>query len=204
MEIIFKIFLIHEGVYEKMNTNVKKLTMIAVAVAINIVGSKISLLFSLPIFLDSIGTMLAAIVLGPVAGGAAALVGGLINGVLGDVYAIYFSFSGVVMGVIAGWLFHNKKSTVVSTLWKTFVVVLPASALSACIETFLFGGITSAAFTTFIVQALAQTALKLFGGAFVTQFVTDYIDKLIAIVLVIVCSKRLPYEMTHFETQNCD
>ena len=173
----------------------KSLVIMAAAVAINIVGSKIALLLNLPIFLDSIGTILAAITLGPIAGGLVALVGGLINGVLGDIYAIYFSVSGIIMGVIAGLLFHKKKLTFVSNLWKTFLVVLPASLISACIETFLFGGITSAVVTTFIVQALAQTALKLFGGAFLTQLVTDYIDKLIAVVLVTVCVKHLPKEM---------
>jgi energy-coupling factor transport system substrate-specific component len=177
----------------------KKLVLMAAAVAINIVGSKIALMLSLPIFLDSIGTILAAITMGPVAGGLVALVGGLINGALGDIYAIYFSISGVIMGVIAGLLFYKKKLTYVSDLWKTFLVVLPASMVSACIETFLFGGITSAVVTTFIVQALAQTALKLFGSAFVTQLVTDYIDKLIAVVLVTVCVKHLPKDVLNFE-----
>lgn len=177
----------------------KKLVLMAAAVAINIVGSKIALMLSLPIFLDSIGTILAAITMGPVAGGLVALVGGLINGALGDIYAIYFSISGVIMGVIAGLLFYKKKLTYVSDLWKTFLVVLPASVVSACIETFLFGGITSAVVTTFIVQALAQTALKLFGSAFVTQLVTDYIDKLIAVVLVTVCVKHLPKDVLNFE-----
>ena len=178
--------------------NVKKLTFIAIAVAINIVGSKLALLFNLPIFLDSIGTMLAGIAIGPFAGALTALVGGLINGVLGDIYAIYFSLSGMLMGIMAGLLLHNRKHTILSIVWKNILIVLPASALSACIETFLFGGITSAAVTTFIVQALAQTGLKLLGSSFLTQFVTDYIDKLIAIVLVEVCLKRLPYEMTNF------
>lgn len=182
-----------------MNTNVKKLTLIAAAVAINIVGSKIALLFNLPIFLDSIGTMLAGIVLGPVAGGITALVGGLISGVLGDVYAIYFSLSGVLMGVIAGVVFYKKKTSFASIFWKTLIVTLPASALSACIETFLFGGITSAVVTTFLIQALSQTALKLFGSAFLTQAVTDYVDKLIAIILVMESLKRLPDSLLKFD-----
>ena len=182
-----------------MSNNTKKLTFIALAVAINIVGSKLALFLSLPIFLDSIGTILAAIALGPLAGGATALIGGLINGALGDVYAIYFSVSGVLMGVIAGFLFHNKKNSTPSLFWKGLIVTLPASALSACIETFLFGGITSAVVTTFIIQALSQTALKLFGSAFLTQAVTDYVDKMVAILLVVFSMKNLPYELTHFE-----
>lgn len=182
-----------------MNKNVKRITLIAAAVAINIVGSKLSLLLSLPVYLDSIGTMLAGITMGPVAGGLAALVGGLINGALGDVYAIYFSLSGVLMGVLAGLLLHGKKTDLLSLIWKTFIIVLPASALSSCIETFLFDGITSAVFTTFVVRVLSQTALKLLGGAFVTQLVTDYVDKLLANILVSVSVKHLPYEFTHFD-----
>ena len=187
-----------------MKIDIKKMSFIAVAVAINIVGSKLALLLSLPVFLDSIGTMLAGIALGPVAGGLTALVGGLINGALGDIYAIYFSLSGVLMGVIAGLLMHNKKNTYVSAIWKTLIITLPASALSACIETFLFDGITSAVVTTFIIQALSQTALKLFGSAFLTQAVTDYADKLIAILLVVASMKHLPYELTHFEDKKTD
>ncbi len=185
-----------------MSNNTKKLTFIALAVAINIVGSKLAILLSLPIFLDSIGTILAAITLGPLAGGATALIGGLINGALGDVYAIYFSVSGVLMGVIAGFLFHNTKNSTLSLFWKCLIVTLPASALSACIETFLFGGITSAVVTTFIIQALSQTALKLFGSAFLTQAVTDYVDKMVAVLLVVFSMKNLPYELTHFEEKD--
>lgn len=182
-----------------MKINIKKLTFIAVAVAINIAGSKLALFLKLPIFLDCIGTMLSAIALGPAAGALTALVGGLINGALGDVYSIYFSASGVLMGVLAGFLFHKKKLTIPSIVWKTLIVTLPASALSACIETFLFGGITSAVVTTFIIQALSQTGMKLFGRAFLVQAATDYVDKLFAIILVAVCMKRLPYELTHFD-----
>ena len=183
-----------------MKNNTKKLTFIALAVAINIAGSKLALLLHLPIFLDSIGTMFAAVVLGPLGGAAAALVGGLINGVLGDVYAIYFSLSGVLMGLIAGALFHGKEECPTRALfWKTLVVTLPASALSACIETFLFGGITSAATTTFIIQVLSHTALRLFGSAFIIQTITDYADKFIALFLVMLCMGNLPYEFTHVE-----
>lgn len=185
-----------------MNTKTKRLTVIALAVAINIVGAKISLFFKCPLYLDSIGTILSGIVLGPVAGGLTAFVGGLINTVLGDEFAIYFAFSGVLMGIIAGLLMHNRKNTWVNAIWKTFLIVLPASALSACIETFLFGGITSAAFTTFAIQALSQTAMKLIGSAFLVQLGTDYADKLLAVALVLACMKRLPYEMTHFATKS--
>ena len=48
------------------------------------------------------------------------------------------------------------------------------------------------------LQVLSQTALRLFGSAFIIQAITDYADKLIALFLVMVCMGNLPYEFTHF------
>jgi energy-coupling factor transport system substrate-specific component len=107
----------------------------------------------------------------------------------------------MLMGLIAGLLFHNKKISKPSVIWRCALVTVPASALSALIETILFDGITSAVVTTLIIQTLSKTSMKLFGSAFLTQAVTDYVDKFIAIVLVLVLVKRLPYELTHFESK---
>jgi energy-coupling factor transport system substrate-specific component len=178
---------------------VKHLTIIALAVAINIVGAKISLIAHLPLFCDSIGTMCAGYVLGPVGGLLTALVGSLINGVSGDVYSFYFAPSGMLMGLLAGWVLHNKKITKPSLIWRTACITVPASAVSAFIETVLFGGITSATFTTAVVQALSKTVMSLFGSAFLTQAITDYIDKGLAIILVMVVIHRLPSSMTHID-----
>lgn len=181
-----------------MKNNTKKLVLIALAVAINIAGSKLSVLFSLPIFLDSIGTILTGMILGPIGGAGVGLVGGLVNGILGDVYSIYFSPSGIIMGLMAGLLLHNRKTTKVSMLWKTLVIVLPASIVSAVIETIVFGGVTSATFTTAAIAILSHTAMSLFGSAFITQLITDYIDKLLAVALVRVCYKHIPSNLKEF------
>ena len=55
-----------------MNTNrTLKLTTLALCGVINILGGTIALLLRLPVYLDSIGTVLAAALFGPAAGGAA-------------------------------------------------------------------------------------------------------------------------------------
>lgn len=181
-----------------MKNNTRKLVLIALAVAINIAGSKLSVLLSLPIFLDSIGTILAGMVLGPIGGAGVGLVGGLVNGILGDIYSIYFSPSGMIMGLMAGLLLHNRKTTKLSMLWKSFVIVLPASIVSAFIEAIVFGGVTSATFTTAAIAVLSNTAMSLVGSAFVTQLVTDYVDKLLAVALVRAAYKHIPDDLKQF------
>ncbi len=177
------------------NKNITRMTLIALCVAVNIAGSKIALFMSLPIFLDSIGTIMSGMLLGPWAGMLTALVGGLVNGALGDIYSIYFAPSGMIMGLIAGFVLHGKKNTYINMIWKTVIIVIPASAVSALIEVVVFGGVTSAMVTTALIQIMSKTVMSMFGSAFVVQLVTDYIDKLIAVALVTTVYKRLPSNM---------
>ena len=49
----------------KSKYNVKTMTLISLGIAINIVGAFIALGLKLPIYLDSIGTIMIAAILGP-------------------------------------------------------------------------------------------------------------------------------------------
>ena len=74
-----------------MNTNrTLKLTTLALCGVINILGGTIALLLRLPVYLDSIGTVLAAALFGPAAGLVPGLISGLISGMTSDVYAFYY------------------------------------------------------------------------------------------------------------------
>jgi energy-coupling factor transport system substrate-specific component len=169
----------------------KVLTFIALSVAVNVVGSKVAILLSLPIFLDSIGTILAGAVIGPWGGLLTALVGGLLNGALGDIYSIWFAPSGMLMGLLAGVFLHKKVITKPSIIWRTAAISLPASFVSSLISTYLFSGITTAVITTALVQALSKTVFSLLTSAFLVQSVTDYVDKLIAVIIVYVFVRRV-------------
>ena len=69
-----------------MNTNrTLKLTTLALCGVINILGGTIALLLRLPVYLDSIGTVLAAALFGPAAG----LVPGLISGLMSMRFTIF-------------------------------------------------------------------------------------------------------------------
>ena len=75
-----------------MNTNrTLKLTTLALCGVINILGGTIALLLRLPVYLDSIGTVLAAALFGPAAGLVPGLISGLISGMTSDVYAFYYN-----------------------------------------------------------------------------------------------------------------
>ena len=157
--------------------SVQKICMIAFAICINFVGGQIALFLKLPIYLDSIGTVFVAAVLGPFYGMLPNLLSGLLMGMTVDIYSLYYAPVGILLGFVTGLVyrkFQPKK-------WQIF----PA---------FLFGGITSSG-STVLVQLLAKTPLGMVGSCFVVQFITDYIDRVLCIAVAAVLITALRKSM---------
>lgn len=169
--------------------SVHKITLIALAIVINIVGSYIALGLHLPIYLDSIGTIMTAILLGPFYGLFPGVLSALITGMTSDIYALYYMPVGIVLGVMTGFVFQKNKSN--KLFVKSFCISVPASLISACITAIVFGGITSSG-STMLVQLLAKTPLGLMLSCLIVQFFTDYFDRLLSLWLVFSVIKKLP------------
>lgn len=174
--------------------SVHKITLIALAIVINIVGSYIALGLHLPIYLDSMGTIMTAILLGPFYGLFPGVLSALITGMTSDIYALYYMPVGIVLGVMTGFVFQKNKSN--KLFIKAFYISIPASLISACITANVFGGITSSG-STMLVQLLAKTPLGLTLSCLIVQFFTDYFDRLLSLWLVFSVIKKLPDSLTN-------
>lgn len=169
--------------------SVHKITLIALAIVINIVGSYIALGLHLPVYLDSMGTIMTAILLGPFYGLFPGVLSALITGMTSDIYALYYMPVGIVLGVMTGFVFQKNKSN--KLFVKSFCISVPASLISACITANVFGGITSSG-STMLVQLLAKTPVGLTLSCLIVQFFTDYFDRLLSLWLVLSVIKKLP------------
>lgn len=174
--------------------SVHKITLIALAIVINIVGSYIALVLHLPIYLDSMGTIMTAILLGPFYGLFPGVLSALVTGMTSDIYALYYMPVGIVLGVMTGFVFQKNKSN--KLFVKSFCISVPASLISACITANVFGGITSSG-STMLVQLLAKTPLGLTLSCLIVQFFTDYFDRLLSLWLVFSVIKKLPDSLTN-------
>lgn len=174
--------------------SVHKITLIALAIVINIVGSYIALVLHLPIYLDSMGTIMTAILLGPFYGLFPGVLSALVTGVTSDIYALYYMPVGIVLGVVTGFVFQKNKSN--KLFVKSFCISVPASLISACITATVFGGITSSG-STMLVQLLAKTPVGLTLSCLIVQFFTDYFDRLLSLWLVFSVIKKLPDWLTN-------
>lgn len=155
----------------------------ALAIAINIVGGFIALGLRLPIYLDGIGTVLIGFVLGPKWGAVAGFVSASTNGVLFDIYSFYFSPAQIILGALSGLIPRLKSGSVKEKILLNFIVATPIAIVSAIITAKIFGTVTSSG-SSYLVQILRAFGTNDVLAVFIIQFITDYFDKLFAILLV--------------------
>lgn len=198
-----------------------QICLIALAIVINVVGGQLALALRLPIYLDSIGTIMIGAVLGPWCGLIPGLLGGLIMALTGDIYSLYFAPVGMIIGFMSG-LAHtglsglkradgtsvgNKISRVLSLghinggkdiaimVVRAFMISLPGTVVSALICTVLFGGVTSSGSAVLVQFLAAKTPLGMTASIIVVQFLTDFCDRVVSLALVMAMLRVLPVSM---------
>ena len=175
--------------------NLSGICFLALAAVLNIVGANLALALRLPIYLDSIGTMLGAAMLGPVYGMLPGAVSALLDGFTTDVYALYYLPVQLVTGLLTGLAFRLLRPKNVRSVWKilpaSLMISLPGTVVSSAITALVFGGITSSG-STVLVQLLHGAGLNLTASVCVVQAATDYLDRVVSFALTVILMAALP------------
>ncbi|NWG35415.1 MAG: ECF transporter S component [Chloroflexi bacterium] len=152
--------------------------LIPVAIAINLTIGQIVLVLKLPVYLDSIGTVLVGVICGPWAG---ALTGALSNIIAGIILAPdWFPWFPVaaVIGATAGVMANIGYF---KTWWKVvvtgFVIAIMATIVGTPISIIIFGGI-SASGSSLITAFLLETGRSLLASVLTTNFISEPLDKI--------------------------
>lgn len=172
------------------------LALIPRAVALNLALGAVVAALKLPVFLDSVGTILVAALAGPL---PAVLTGIASNTVLGLLSSpVFFAFIPVtvVIGGIAGLMaklgaFRSVKRAIAAGA----LLGLFSGATSVPIVIGLFGGLTSSG-TGLVTIALRAAGLPLWPAATIASVGTDVVDKALSFALVALVLARLPSRIT--------
>lgn len=177
----------------RLEFSTKALVLIPITAGINLIGGFLASSLKLPLFLDMIGTIIAAALAGP---WVAALVGLLTNVFLALVSnPVYLPYSlvSIASGLIAGYmiragLFKRIWGVVVTWLAVTFISVVIASTITV----FVFGGATGATGTSVFTATLIAATQKILSSVLATSFITNLIDRGIAFLVSYVLLRRIP------------
>lgn len=168
------------------------LVLISTCIAINMVLGQVASMIKLPIFLDSIGTFIAALLGGPWIAALTGLLTNLIWGLISSPVAATFAPVAMIIGIAAGYLarfgmFNNWYKVIISGVIITLCVTIVATP----IRTYLFAGVTGSG-ADFIVAYIHATGEKLWQSVASTIILANLADKIITGLIAWQLVKHLP------------
>lgn len=171
--------------------------MIPLGVAINFVGGQIATSLGLPIYLDSIGTIIVSAIMGPWIGATSGILFNIISSLVrGNIMASLFALCNLGSGVIVGYMarygkykkaWHIVVATLLVSLWNAIV--------AAPIAMVVYGGIDSNVGTNLMIVGLQALGNDLMGAAFLARIPANLVDKGIACVIAWIILRKLPENM---------
>ncbi len=176
--------------------SLRDLVVIRLGVAVNLVIGQVAAVLLLPVFLDTIGTVLVAALVGPRAAIAAGLTSQVLNAVLSGNFT-WLPF-GLVQIVIALYAAAASRLGAFRSLgWAVSAGVglgVVAASTSAPISYFLFGGVTAGG-VTLVTTVLRGLGAPLPVAVAAASYATDVLDKALVFALVAVVLRSIPSQM---------
>lgn len=165
--------------------------MIPIGIAINFVGGQIAILLKLPVYLDSIGTILVGATCGSLPGALVGLISNAINSITSPP-TFAFAVINVLFGLLAGWL---ARYGVFRSWWKSLLSAIPfaliGGVLGALITIWVFGGLAVGG-GAIIVGALVAMGMDVNAANFAAQLPMDILDKVPTVLIVFAIIRGIP------------
>lgn len=175
------------------------LVLIVISIAINVIGGQLSSITKLPIFLDSIGTIISALVAGPWVALFTGLLSNTLSSLIGGPIALAFAPVSMVIGLTAGLLARaGLFRTLPRVILSGVVITLVLTLVAVPIRVYLFGG-TSGSGADFFIAYLHAVGKDLFLSVSLTVIGANLVDKIISAIVAWLLIRRLPQRtLRHF------
>jgi energy-coupling factor transport system substrate-specific component len=173
------------------------LALIPRAVALNLALGAIVGALKLPVYLDSVGTVLVAVLAGPWAGVVTGVVSNSVLGLLVSPVLFAFIPVTVVIGALAGWAARvGAFRSLAGAIAAGVVIGVAAALMSAFIVIAFMGGLTASGTGLLTIAIRALSGVSVETAARIASVATDVVDKPLSCVLVYLVLERLPRRLS--------
>jgi energy-coupling factor transport system substrate-specific component len=163
------------------------------SLGLNFAGRAIAVTFGLPLFLDSIGTVLAGVVGGPWLGGSVGFISNLVSSNTVDPIAAPYALVSFAVGFAAGlarYLNWQKRVSGWVALWLvTFAI---ASVVSTPLNFLISNGNSGVGLGDSIYAGLSGAHIPRILAAFIGEAAIDLPDKLLTVAVALLIAQGLP------------
>lgn len=169
------------------------MVLIPAAVGINYVGKLIASALKLPLWLDSIGTVLAGMLAGPWIGAISGAANNIIFGVTADIISFWYLITSIAIGLLTGYFaFSGWISSVGRAIGLGLIVGGVAAIVSTPINVLLWEGQTGNVWGDALFATLVGNGWGVWPASFINSFVVDVPDKLATVIVSFLIVKALP------------
>jgi energy-coupling factor transport system substrate-specific component len=169
--------------------------LIAFGIALNLTIGQLTIALKIPLYLDSIGTIFVAVLVGPYAGIIAGSFANIMAAAFGNPTMMFFIPVVMVIGAFTGFLAGKGwfKHWYLCAVGGIFQGVL-AAAVSAPISSYLFGG-TMMAGTDALVYFFRSMGHNILTSVFYQGLTSDPMDKTVSYLIVFFILRNLPLRL---------
>lgn len=172
---------------------VYKLLLLPAAIGINYIGKLFAQLLSLPLWLDSIGTLFASMLGGPIIGALAGLINNVLYGLLLDTMSFAYGITSIAMGLLVGGM---SLRGFLGAWYKVLVmgafVALLAAIVSTPLNILFWGGETGIMWADSFAASLQGSIPAVWLTSFIAELAVDIPDKILSVFLSFGIYKALP------------
>ena len=168
----------------KLKKNYEICLFIIGCILINYIGRVLTTFFVLPVWLDSVGTVFAAYVLGPVCGAIVGATGNILYG-LHVRTVLFYGLVNIVVGVTVG--ICSKKGflqNIFGMLSTAFLVAVFSTVISTPLNHILAEGSTGNVWGDGVAELLQEMGCNRTLSRIVGEFYLDFLDRLITMLLL--------------------
>ena len=162
---------------------------ICLCLALNYGGRTLAAHFSLPLWLDSFGTVLCAYVAGPVCGSIVGVTLNLLYGMTSPLAAIY-GLTSVTLAIVVGLAAKKKKlETLFGTMTASSAASLAAIVISIPLNLLFHGGSTGNIWGDGVIDYLREIGCPYLLACGIGQFYIDFMDKTLTLLILYLALK---------------
>ncbi|MDO6993271.1 ECF transporter S component [Brachyspira innocens] len=163
-----------------------------IGIAANFALTFLVLLLKIPfLFMDSIGTILTAVILGPIYGAFVGIMTNIITSITIDYINLHFAIVNVLIGLMAGLIAKKYDFTKISVSFISGIVIgIVSGVISSPISIVLANGVSTGTVDTYI-KALINSGKSLAVSTTIGTLSAALIDKIVSSLLVTIAIKKI-------------
>lgn len=167
---------------------------IIIMIMLNFCGKVIANNFSLPLWLDSVGTVFAAYICDPFCGAVVGFAGNLMYGIK-DPISIIYGITNITIALCVGYAVKKKWfDTVFGTLTASVMVTFFSVVISTPINYFTGNGMTGNIWGDGVICYLIENDVKPIVAYIVGEFYMDFLDKVTTMFLLYISIKFVHFK----------